>query len=179
MSSEIIVLLVAVAVVLVIMVVRRQPGDATSVQNHTGGTTPELWRSSSAMALPQIVVPPRDFDAVGRAVLEHLRQLEDRAAPGLTAQVMPVFLKDTAVRLTALRHAVEQKDGAAAHRLAHTLHGSAATVGASSMVSTCGEIIREVRCGVFDRCDGLITDLTLDYDAIRRAVHAHGIVDPT
>ena len=100
--------------------------------------------------------------------MDHLRRLEDRS-PGLIAQVMPVFLKDTSVRIASLKDAVHQRDGVAAHRLAHTLHGSAASVGAASMVRACAEIIREVRLGAFDGCDRLIAQLDADYASIEQA----------
>lgn len=115
---------------------------------------------------PAPAKPPRD---PGAEVLEHLRQLEARAAPGLAAHVLPIFLQDTTVRLAALREAVAREDGATVHLVAHTLHGSAATVGASSFVAGCMQIIREVRSGSFDRCEPLITQLEHDLESIRRS----------
>lgn len=177
MASEILLLIVVVSLLVVIVAMVRQRKSARTVQHHAGAS-PELWRVSPLpLPVSQVVVPPHDPEAVGRAVIEHLRQLEQRSSPGLSAQVMPVFLKDTAARLKALQAAVDQKDPTAAHRVAHTLHGSAAAIGAASMVSNCAEIIREVRHGVFDRCDGLIIALTLDFEAIRRAAEAHQIAD--
>lgn len=130
----------------------------------------DLWR---APALPAQPPPPqRDAEATGRQVIEHLRQLEQRSAPGLVARVLPVFLRDTTNRLANLRHAVAHRDAQTAHRIAHTLHGSAATVGAAPMVAVCAEIIREVRCGAFDRCDGLLAALDDDFESIRRAADA-------
>ena len=38
--------------------------------------------------------------------MAYLHMLEQRGSPGLTAQVMPVFLKDTSTRLDALKDAV-------------------------------------------------------------------------
>jgi HPt (histidine-containing phosphotransfer) domain-containing protein len=133
----------------------------------------ELWGAPASPDTPP--PPPRDADEAGRQVIDHLRQLEARAAPGLAARVMPVFLHDTTTRLTSLRDAVARRDAQTAHRIAHTLHGSAATVGASSMVAVCAEMIREVRCGAFDRCDSLITVLEDDFDSIRRAADANQI----
>ena len=174
MTSEIILVIVVVALLLVIAAMVRQRGGTKTVQHHSGGA-PELWRTATAAAreerapMPEIVAAPRDHEAAARAVIAHLRQLEERSAPGLTAQVLPVFLKDTAARLVALKDAIDRKDANTAHRLAHTLHGSAATVGAASMVRSCAEVIREVRHGVFDRCDDLIKELMLDFEAIQKA----------
>ena len=116
--------------------------------------------------------PVRDRKDPGSEVLEHLRRLEARASPGLTAQVIPIFLQDTAARLTALRQAVARRDGDAAYRVAHSLHGSASMVGATSLERGCTEIIREVRSGSFDRCEMFIAELDADFESIRRAVTA-------
>jgi HPt (histidine-containing phosphotransfer) domain-containing protein len=172
MTSEIILIVVVVALLLVIAAMLRQRDGAKTVQHHSSGA-PELWRTAkpaeARASMPDTPAAPRDHEAAGRAVIAHLRQLEERSAPGLTAQVLPVFLKDTAARLAALKDAVDRKDANTAHRLAHTLHGSAATVGAASMVTSCAEVIREVRHGVFDRCDDLIKELMLDFEAIQKA----------
>jgi HPt (histidine-containing phosphotransfer) domain-containing protein len=167
MTSEIILVVVVVTLLLVIAAMVRQRGGAKPVQHNSGSR--EAWRAAAERSpMPEVTTVPRDHEAAARAVIEHLRQLEERSAPGLTAQVLPVFLKDTAARLVALKDAVDRKDANAAHRLAHTLHGSAATVGAAAMVRICAEVIREVRHGVFDRCDGLITELKLDFEAIQK-----------
>lgn len=113
--------------------------------------------------------PPEQPRDPGVEVLEHLHMLESRVTPGLAAQVLPVFLQDTTARLVALREAVAREDGDTVHRIAHTLHGSAATVGAASFVSGCMQIIREVRSGSFDRCEPVVTQLERDLESIRRS----------
>jgi HPt (histidine-containing phosphotransfer) domain-containing protein len=117
-------------------------------------------------AAPPPAEPLRD---PGAEVLEHLRKLEARAAPGLAAHVLPIFLQDSTVRLAALREAVAREDGDTVHRIAHTLHGSAATVGAASFVAGCMQIIREVRSGSFDRCEPVINQLEHDLESIRES----------
>ncbi len=115
---------------------------------------------------PPPVQPPHD---PGAEVMEHLRKLEARASAGLTAHVLPMFLQDTAVRLAALRDGVARQDGDTVHRVAHTLHGSAATVGASTFVRGCVDIIREIRTGSLDQCEPIITALENDLELIRRS----------
>ena len=118
---------------------------------------------------------PSDGDAVGRAVMDHLLKLEERSVPGLAADVMPVFLRDTTVRLAALRDAISRADNVEAHRMAHTIHGSVASIGAATMVRTCADVLRHVRERNLDQCAPLISALTSDLDSIRRAATAHGI----
>lgn len=173
MAAELVTLFVAGALVLLLVAMYRYRDGVTPARRSRGGSA--VWNSAlirpkTARLTPRPVnpMPERDPSAAGRDVMEHLRRLEDRS-PGLMAQVIPVFLKDTAQRLTALKDAVRQRDGTAAHRLAHTLHGSAASVGAASMVRSCAEIIREVRVDAFDGCDRLIAELEGDYESIRAA----------
>ena len=126
------------------------------------------------MPEPRPAPPPRDLEAAGRDVMQHFSRLEGRA-PGLAGQVLPVFIKDTEVRLEALGEALAAHDSVAAHRVAHTLHGSVASVGAATMVHACAEIIRAVRLGAFEGCDQLLRDLEDDFASIRRAADAHRV----
>ena len=175
MVAEILTVLVAATLLVLIVAMVRQRDGAAQGTHHAGSAT-DPWsgtaRSAQARPPADVVPPPREPDAAGRQVMEHLRRLEERAAPGLAAQVMPVFLRDTATRIESLREAVKQRDGVAAHRVAHTLHGSAATVGAANMVHACAEIIREVRLGAFDGCDRLLSELDQDFESIRHAAES-------
>lgn len=173
MAAELVTLFVAGALVLLLVAMYRYRDGVTPARRSRGGSA--VWNSAlirpkTARLSPRPVnpMPERDPSAAGRDVMEHLRHLEERS-PGLAAQVIPIFLKDTAQRLVALKEAVLQRDGTAAHRLAHTLHGSAASVGAASMVRSCAEIIREVRVDAFDGCDRLIAEVEVDYESIRAA----------
>lgn len=126
--------------------------------------------SRTAAVVPAPVPPPaKPRPDPGAEVLDHLRKLEARASAGLAAHVLPIFLQDTAVRLAALRDGVARKDGDTVHRVAHTLHGSAATVGASTFVRGCVDIIREIRTGSFDQCEPILTELESDLELIRRS----------
>jgi len=62
---------------------------------------------------------------MGLEVLEHLRGLEARGSPGLAAQVIEIFVRDTSTRLAALREALARRDGDATYRIAHTRRWSA------------------------------------------------------
>lgn len=155
MTGQAIVFLVATALLLFAVFLLRLRGR--------GARRPEAVVPPPA---PPPAKPPHD---PGAEVLEHLRRLEARASAGLAAHVLPIFLQDTAARLAALKDGVARKDGDTVHRVAHTLHGSAATVGASSFVRGCVDIIREVRTGSFDQCEPIITELESDLELIRRS----------
>ncbi len=178
MAAAIVTALVAATLLLLILAMYRHKDGVAAGRRPRGGSA--VWNSAVvrpptarvAKAAPAVTAE-RDPAAAGREVVAHLRRLEERS-PGLIAQVMPVFLTDSAARLQSLKEAVQQRDSATAHRLAHTLHGSAASVGAASMVRACAEIIREVRIGAFDGCDRLIAELDADFASIRDAA-AHDL----
>ena len=126
-------------------------------------------RRAAAVVPPPAPTPAKPLHDPGAEVLEHLRRIEARASAGLAAHVLPIFLQDTALQLAALRDGVAREDGDTVHRVAHTLHGSAATVGASSFVKGCVDIIREIRSGSFEQCEPIITELENDLELIRRS----------
>ena len=74
----------------------------------------------------------------------YLRRLEAQASPGLAADVIEIFLQDTSDRLTALRQRDRPGDGETVFRVAHTLQGSAAMIGAASVARGCA-LWQEVR----------------------------------
>ena len=175
MAGEIITVAVTAMLLMLIVAMVRQR-DGMPHRPHQAGSATDMWRTQTPRNLPEPrplpAAPPRDLDAAGRDVLQHFRRLEGRA-PGLAAQVLPVFIKDTESRLAALREALDALDSVAAHRVAHTLHGSVASVGAGTMVHSCAEIIRAVRLGAFEGCDRHLQDLQDDFASIRRAAEAH------
>jgi histidine phosphotransfer protein HptB len=109
-------------------------------------------------------------DLTGLEVLEHLRGLEARGTPGLAAQVIEIFVRDTSSRLAALREAIARRDGEATYRVAHTLQGSAAMVGAASVARGCAELTSAARNGSFDRCEAIVAELDTSFQAIQRVV---------
>ena len=176
MVGEIITIAVTAMLLMLIVAMVRQR-DGMPQRTHQAGSATDMWRTPTPANLPEPrspAPPQRDPDAAGRDVMQHFRRLEGRA-PGLAGQVLPVFIKDTEVRLVALRDALAAHDSVAAHRVAHTLHGSVASVGASTMVHACAEIIRAVRLGAFEGCDQLLHDLQDDFASIRRAADAHRV----
>ena len=84
--------------------------------------------------------------------------------------MLEIFLQDTSTRLDALRDAVARRDGDATYRVAHTLQGSAAMVGAASVARSCAELVSAARSESFDRCEALVADLDAGVEAIRRVV---------
>ena len=160
MTGWILVSLVAAALLIVGVLTLRgrlswaRPAEGGATAGHAQGGRP------TAAATPD----------AGAEVLEHLRRLEAKGSPGLAAHVLEIFLQDTSTRLKALRDAVARRDADATYRVAHTLQGSAAMVGAASVARSCAELVSAARSESFDRCEALVADLDAGVEAIRRVV---------
>ncbi len=104
-------------------------------RGETGAKAPH----GTVLAAPQpagtvpALVPEPPLDAV---IFDRLRHVQGGSEP-LSARLAEIFLRDTARRLEALREAVQQGDAAAIVRMAHAIKGSAANLGAHSMVRIC------------------------------------------
>jgi two-component system sensor histidine kinase/response regulator len=75
-------------------------------------------------------------DDDGEAVLGHLRALGD-TQPGFLAELIELFVADTATQLLALEKAVAEGDMAAVVRTAHELEGPCGYLGADQMQTLC------------------------------------------
>ena len=132
-------------------------------------------RPVAATALPAPPDAPAD-DAV--AVLGYLHRLEALGSPGLAADVIEIFLQDTASRLTALRQAIAQKESETVLRVAHTLQGSASMIGAVSVAGSCSALAKSARGGSFDQCQVLVAELGARFEAIQRAMPVRRLTGP-
>ena len=131
--------------------------------------------SLEANAVPAPPEPPADGAA---EVLEYLHRLEAQGSPGLAADVIEVFLQDTATRVTALRLAIDQGDGETVFRVAHTLQGSASMIGATSVARSCNALAKSARSGSFDQCKVLVAELNARFEAIQRAMPVRRLTGP-
>jgi two-component system sensor histidine kinase/response regulator len=103
----------------------------------------ERWLSSPVDGSPESV--PRTAQShlaeeavptVDATVLAHLRELE-ADVPGLLQDVLSTFLRETPVRLAKLAGAISTEDHAAVQAVAHSLKGSAGSIGAQRMLELC------------------------------------------
>ena len=72
-----------------------------------------------------------------RKALASVRALRKPGAPDLLEKIVNVYLQDAPALLAALRGGLQRNDFAQAHRAAHTLKSSSATLGASALAEAC------------------------------------------
>jgi two-component system sensor histidine kinase/response regulator len=84
-------------------------------------------------------------DVLDHKALASVRALRKPGAPDLLEKVINVYLKDAPALLAALRGGLQRNDFALAHRAAHTLKSSSATLGASALAEACKAAERATR----------------------------------
>ena len=127
----------------------------------------ERWqtrREAAAVAARPALALGEGMDA---AVLDNLRVLQDRAAPGLLQKLITLFLTDAPAQLVAVRGAVEQQQALALAQLAHALRGAAANMGARGMAATCAQLEALGRSDAMDQAPLLVTRLEAEFHQAR------------
>ncbi len=112
-----------------------------------------------------MVAPPDDV--LDPAVVSELRALTLAGDPGLLQRLGASFARDAPRRVEALRAAVAAGDGEAVAFAAHTLRGSAATLGAIEVVAACRAIESAPLPAAAGQVEALLAELE------RSALRAH------
>jgi CheY-like chemotaxis protein len=108
-------------------------------------------------------------DPLDRATLEGLREL---GGSELIAELSEVFSSDALPQLADLRVAVEGGDAGAVERIAHTLKGSSANMGASRMAGLCEELQKAGISKDLTEALELLDRLKAEFERVRRALAA-------
>ena len=100
--------------------------------------------------------------------MERFQQLEGMT-PELLKRLSSVFLEDTQPRLEGLWDAVLKKDAEELARLAHTMKGSAANMGAGKMADICAELEERAKTGDLQDTQTRLSDLEQEFARVRDA----------
>jgi signal transduction histidine kinase/DNA-binding response OmpR family regulator len=123
-----------------------------------------------------VTAQPRPEGAVDHIALDGLRELERTGAPGLVKKVTDMFLQDTPRQLTDLRDSVQNGDLVRLVKVAHTLKGSAANLGAREMVRICDELQVLGEAENIGIAPSLVADLESQFGSVRDAILSEGAV---
>jgi len=126
--------------------------------------------------LPRVDEPaqPRPEGAVDHIALDGLRGLERAGAPGLVKKITDLFLQDTPRQLADLRDSVQSGDSGRLVKVAHTLKGSAANLGAREMVRICAELQVLGEAENIGIAPSLVADLESQFGSVRDAILSEG-----
>jgi CheY-like chemotaxis protein/HPt (histidine-containing phosphotransfer) domain-containing protein len=121
-----------------------------------------------------VAAQPRAEGAAGHIALDGLRELERTGAPGLVKKITDLFLLDTPRQLTDLRDSVQNGDSVRLVKVAHTLKGSAANLGAREMVRICAELQVLGEAENISIAPSLVADLESQFGSVRDAILSEG-----
>lgn len=116
--------------------------------------------------------PPDRDQVLDPAILESYRLLQEDGEPDLITELIDGFLADLEGRLHAIRRAIAEGDAPALRSAAHSLKGSAGTVGAIGLAQRCGELEALGREGRVDGAGPLLDDLAALIPEVTRALSA-------
>jgi CheY-like chemotaxis protein/HPt (histidine-containing phosphotransfer) domain-containing protein len=111
-----------------------------------------------------------DEATLDQDVVMRVRRLAEKVGETLVDQLSELFATDTPERVAALRQAVADGDPRALAEAAHTLKGSSASLGATTMVRLCEQLEALSETGGVAGADELITRLETLYPRVAKAV---------
>ena len=124
---------------------------ATALSRWTaGGLTPvaaieaDEHRSTAAPATTLAGGAARVLDA---EVIARLKRLGEDAGQDLLGELTTIFLADADIRMAELRTAIAEEDATTVARLAHTLSGASASIGATDLANLFLDLERRAMAG--------------------------------
>lgn len=119
----------------------------------------------------ETVMSQTSTDALDRSVLEKLKFLQDDEHDYL-GELITTYLQSAPQLLDALRAALANQDAPAAHKAAHTLKGSSASLGATILAAQCKELEMLARSGTLDGATADLAKIEAEYARVARALEA-------
>jgi CheY-like chemotaxis protein len=111
-------------------------------------------------------------DPLDRQVISGLRTLQDEDETDIVAELAGMFLDDARPRLSALEVAVLDEEAPTVERLAHTLKGSSANMGARGMSTLCARLEDAGASGDLSQGPRLVERLKEEFARVDRAFEA-------
>ncbi|MDH5330410.1 MAG: response regulator [Aquincola sp.] len=124
----------------------------------------EAPRTTGSMALDGTA------QTLNRETLESLRDIDPDGGDDLAKQLLGMFLESTPVAMAQLRRAIDDGDGTAVGRVAHTLKSSAANVGAESLSLVMRELEKLGREARIDDARALSDTVVIEHDRAMAAL---------
>lgn len=111
-------------------------------------------------------------DAVDLAVLNSLEGAQVEGEPDIVVELMELYLEDASSKLAAMHEDLKGNGGKSLARLAHSLKGSSANLGARRMATLCDELERMGEGDLSRGGRALINRLELELSCVRRVFEA-------
>jgi CheY-like chemotaxis protein len=105
--------------------------------------------------------------SVDISVLVGLRELQGEGEPDILNELIELFLGEVPTQLKALREAAQVGETQSVERIAHTLKGSSANMGALRMEALCAELEEAGRSEDLSAASGQISRLEEEFGRVR------------
>jgi len=127
---------------------------------------------AAASEAPPVVdkTPAPADDAIDPAALDNLQKMRRPGGPDLLGKVIELFLTDTPPRLAALRDTATHGSAQDVARMAHTLKGSSANLGARRLVALCAELETLGQAEILDNAASLLGKLEAEFERVRNSL---------
>jgi CheY-like chemotaxis protein len=125
-----------------------------------------------AAAAAGAMAPADDEGPLDWTVIDGLRFLDDDPPGNRLAQLLALYLEDSAARLAELREALARGDVAAAAQLAHNVKGTSATYGAARLARLCRELEQVAEDGDLAASSPLLAGLQEEFERVRVALRS-------
>ncbi len=110
-------------------------------------------------------VPPLDPKVIGE-----LRELQESGSPGLLGELIDLFLKQGEEKLAEIGKAMGARDAPLLGRHAHTLKGSAGSLGALPLSGLCRELEGALRAGAWAEAETRVREIEAEFARVRTAL---------
>jgi PAS domain S-box-containing protein len=114
--------------------------------------------------------PVADAAPLDPEVIATLRGLAEATDPELLRQILQTFVADTAERLPALRGHAAAGDGPGLSKVAHTIKGASANIGANRMAELSQRLQKIGASGSLDDVESGIDELEREFERVRTAI---------
>ena len=106
--------------------------------------------------------------------LEVLKEFEQYGEDGasILIEAISLFLEDSQLQLNRLHASLKAMDAAGIERLAHTLRGSSATLGATRLADLCNVLEQAAAKGILKDADDLLAQIAAETAEVQLALKA-------
>lgn len=146
-------------------------GKSATTCEAVAGPVPNLPERQPCVDTNMTTAPPDVDSPLDPSVLDELRSLQF-VTKDLVEEVTKFFVQDTGQRLVDLRAAVDHANAPTIMQLAHAIKGSAASLGARSMVAICASIETCAEVGDLGMMPARLAELQREFVRARNALAA-------
>lgn len=113
------------------------------------------------------------YECVAPSALRELRELADSSDdPGQFGELIDLFLRELESGLASMRNALAQGDAKELAKLAHSLKGAAASMGAGRLASFCLTLEEMTRNSELERAEAELRQIESEGERVREMLEA-------